>query len=186
MIGGTSSILAPTTPHGRVAAFLQKEISMPHPFPSPQLKPLFEVSATLERFDDLGNTPHGRRMLAMVGQGSGTISGDRVRGEVLHGSGGDWLLLRADGAGQLDVRITIKTDDGALIYMRYEGIIAGDAVPRLLSGEAVPPAEYYFRTTPYFETSSNTYAWLNKIVAVGVGQVDLARGWVGYKVYEVS
>jgi hypothetical protein len=27
---------------------------------------------------------------------------------------------------------------------------------------------------------------LNKIVAVGVGQVDLSKGWVGYKVYEVG
>ena len=60
---------------------------------------------------------------------------------MLHGSEGDWLLLRADGAGQLDVRITIKTDDEALIYMRYEGIVAGDALPRVLGGEAVPPAD---------------------------------------------
>ena len=93
---------------------------MPHPYPSPQLKLLFELSATLERFDDLGETPQGHRMLAVVGQGSGTISGDRVRGQMLQGSGGDWLLLRPDGAGQLDLRITIKTDDEALIYMRYE------------------------------------------------------------------
>jgi hypothetical protein len=70
--------------------------------------------------------------------------------------------------------------------MRYEGILAGDAVPRVLGGEAVPPADYYFRTTPYFETSSDKYAWLNKIVAVGVGQLDLSKGWVGYKVYEVG
>ena len=53
-------------------------------------------------------------------------------------------------------------------------------------GEAVPPADYYFRTTPYFETSSEKYAWLNKIVAVGVGQADLSKGWVGYRVYAVG
>jgi hypothetical protein len=55
---------------------------MPYPYPSPQLKPLFELSATLERFDDLGETPQGHRMLAVFGQGSATISGDRVRGQV--------------------------------------------------------------------------------------------------------
>ena len=158
---------------------------MPHPYPLPELKPLFDLDATLERFDDLGNTPLGHRMMAVVGQGSGTISGDRVRGHLLPGSGADWLLLRPDGVGQLDVRVTIKTDDGALIYMRYEGIVAGDALPRVLSGEAVAPGEYYFRTTPYFETSSDKYAWLNKIVAVGVGQADLSKGWVGYQFYEV-
>ena len=51
---------------------INKETSMPHPYPSPQLKPLFELSATLERFDDLGETPQGHRMMAVVGQGSGT------------------------------------------------------------------------------------------------------------------
>lgn len=159
---------------------------MPHPYPSPQLTPLFELSATLERFDDLGPTPLGHRMLAVVGQGSGTIAGRRIRGRVLHASGGDWLLLRPDGVVQLDVRITIKTDDEALIYMRYEGIAAGDVLPRVLGGEAVDPADYYFRTTPYFETSAEKYAWLNKIVAVGVGQCDLSTMWVGYAVYEVT
>ena len=104
----------------------------------------------------------------------------------MNGSGGDWLLLRPDGAGQLDVRITINTDDDALIYMRYEGIAAGDALPRVLQGEAVDPGQYYFRTTPYFETSSPNYAWLNQIVAVGVGQLDLSKAWVGYQVYQVK
>jgi len=159
---------------------------MPHLYPTPQLTPLFELNATLERFDDLGNTPQGHRMLAVVGQGGGTVSGSRIRGRVLPGSGGDWLLLRADGVGQLDVRITIRTDDDALIYMRYEGIAAGDALPRVLGGEAVNPSDYYFRTTPYFETSAEKYAWLNKIVTVGVGQCDLSKAWVGYAVYEVG
>ena len=97
---------------GWLFSSFRKEILTPYPYPFPQLKPLFDLSATLERFDDLGETPQGHRMMAVVGQGGGTISGDRVRGQVLHGSGGDWLLLRPDGAGQLDVRITIKTDDG--------------------------------------------------------------------------
>src|SRR4029450_12734969 len=79
------------------------------------------------------------------------------------------------GHGKRDARLTrqlgprrcpfpqraIKTDDEALIYMRYEGIAAGDALPRVLGAEAVPPAGYYFRTTPYFETGSDKYAWLN-------------------------
>ena len=82
-------------------------------------------------------------------------------------------------------RVQLMPDE-ALIYMRYEGIVAGDALPRILGGEAVPPADYYFRTTPYFETSSDKYAWLNKIVAVGVGQADLSKGWVGYQFYEVG
>jgi hypothetical protein len=159
---------------------------MAHPYPTPQFEFLFELSATLERFDDLGDTPQGHRILAVVGQGDGTIEGDRIRGRILPSSGGDWLRLRSDGAAQLDVHITIETDDEALIYMRYEGIVAGEALPRILGGEAVPPSEYYFRTTPYFETGSADYAWLNQTVAVGVGQLDLSENWVGYKVYMVK
>ena len=109
---------------------------MPHPYPAPQLKPLFELSATLERFDDLGATPQGHRMMAVVGQGSGTISGDRVRGQVLHGSGGDWLLLRPDGAAQLDVRITIKTDDEALIVNVTHAPTAEEIEEELAEAEA--------------------------------------------------
>lgn len=100
--------------------------------------------------------------------------GERVTGKVLPGSGGDWLRLRPDGSAFIDVRITIKTDDDARIYMRYEGIIAGDALPRLLGGEAVPPGEYYFRTTPYFgparrsmrgSTMSSPSAWASSTSA---------------------
>jgi len=116
-----------------------------------------------------------------VGPSSGRESAARC-----YGSGGDWLLLRPDGAGQLDVRITVRTDDGALIYMRCEGILAGDALPRVLRGEAVSPATYSFRTTPYFETGSDAYAWLNRTVAVGVGRLDVSKGWAGYNVYEVG
>ena len=48
----------PLPANERVVVFLfQKEILMPHPYPSPELKPLFELNATLERFDDLGETP---------------------------------------------------------------------------------------------------------------------------------
>ena len=32
------------------------------------------------------------------------------------------------------------------------------------------PREMYFRTTPVFETGSQKYAWLNRIVAVGIGE----------------
>src|SRR5262245_57680409 len=88
-----------------------KEWAMPHPYQCAHFTPLFELSATLERYDDLCEPPLGHRMMAVVGQASGTISGDRVRGQILCGSGGDWLLLRPDGAGQLDVRVTIRTDD---------------------------------------------------------------------------
>jgi hypothetical protein len=72
----------------------------------------------------------------------------------------------------VDVRLTFRVDDGHLIYMSYRGIntITPEIVQRLTRGEPVDPSEYYWRTTPRFETGSEKYGWLNRIVAVSVGQ----------------
>ena len=133
-------------------------------------KLLFHMSADLEEAQDVGATPHGNRRIYYVT--GGAFEGPKLRGEVLPG-GGDWLLLRPDGAGELDVRATLRTDDGHLIYTYYRGI---------LRGQAGTP-DYYFRTTPFYETASEKYGWLNRIVAVGVGRVEPNR--VSYDVFEI-
>lgn len=130
----------------------------------------------------LGTTPFGERRIARVAGGS--FEGPRLNGKVLPG-GGDWLLLRNDGVLQLDVRLTLETDDRQLIYMTYRGHRHGPAevMARLNRGESVDASEYYFRTAPFFETGSENYAWLNRIVAVGTGY-RVPTGPV-YTVYEV-
>src|SRR5439155_24737397 len=117
----------------------------------------------------LGAVPHGTRRIAPIT--GGTFEGPRLRGKILPG-GGDWLLLRPDGVLELDLRITLETDDHALIYMTFQGLRHGpaDAIAALGRGEVVDPARYYFRTLPRFETSTETYAFLNRIVSVGVGE----------------
>jgi len=99
--------------------------------------------------------------------------------------GGDWLCIRPDGAQELDVRITLRTDDGHLIYMSYRGFIieSPEVMQRRTRGEAVDPSETYWRTTHVFETGSEKYGWLNQIVAVGVGGGP--PGVVEYTVYSV-
>ena len=129
---------------------------------------LFQVTFDVGRITDLGNTPLGNRRIAEIA--GGVFEGPRLRGRVLPG-GGDWILLRPDGAMQLDVRVTLETDDEHLIYMSYRGIRHGpdEVIARLNAGEEVDPSEYYFRTAPFFETSSETYGWLNRIVCVSTG-----------------
>ena len=85
----------------------------------------------------------------------------------------------------LDVRLTLKTHDGALIYMTYRGLRHGPAevMQRLNAGEPVDPALYYFRMTPIFETSDERYAWLNRLVSVATGRRE-ATGPI-YQVFEV-
>ena len=143
---------------------------------------LFEASIDLEEPQDVGATPHGNRQIYNVK--GGTFEGPKLKGEVLPG-GADWLLLRPDGAGELDVRATLRTDDGHLIYTYYRGIFRAspEVMQRVLQGETVDPSEYYFRSTPVYETASEKYGWLNQIVAVATYR--LAPNWVGYRVYAV-
>jgi hypothetical protein len=117
----------------------------------------------------LGAVPHGDRIIVPVV--GGEFEGPRLRGVILPG-GGDWLLRRSDDVLELDLRITLETDDHALIQMRFEGLRHGpaDAIAAINRGEVVDPARYYFRTLPRFETSSDKYAFLNRIITVGVGE----------------
>jgi len=143
---------------------------------------LFKIALDVPPPLDLGETPFGRRRIARVT--GGTFEGPKLRGRVLDG-GGDWLLLRSDGVLQLDVRITLETDDKHLIYMCYRGYRHGpkDVIDRLNKGEAVEARLYYFRATPYFETASDKYAWLNGVCAVATG-ARLAKG-PSYEVFQV-
>jgi len=143
---------------------------------------LFNIALNLGEIQLLGKTPLGDRRVAVVEGGS--FEGPQLKGTVLRG-GSDWLIGRPDGALQLDVRLTLKTDDGHLIGMIYRGCRHGPAavIDRLNRGEKVDPSEYYFRAAPFFETSSEKYGWLNRIVAVATGH-RLPSGPV-YDVFEV-
>jgi len=132
-------------------------------------RPLMTVRIAAASPQKLGAVPHGVRIIVPVT--GGDFDGPRLRGRIVPG-GGDWLLLRADGVLELDLRITLETDDRALIYMTFQGLRHGppDVIAALSRGEAVDPASYYFRTVPRYETSAEKYAFLNRIIAVGVGE----------------
>ncbi len=130
---------------------------------------LFTMTALVDSGHRLGETPLGKRRIVTVT--GGQFEGERLSGRLLPG-GGDWLLERADGVSVLDVRLTLQTDDGALIYMTYRGLRHGppEVLARLAKGEAVDPGSYYFRASPVFETADDRYGWLNRIVCVAVGE----------------
>jgi hypothetical protein len=144
---------------------------------------LFDAELNLAPPESIGATPLGARTIFIVT--GGTFAGPRLRG-TFHAGGGDWFLTLAGGVGELDVRVTMQTDDGALIHLAYRGVL--DATPevfaRVFGGEDVSLAEYYFRTTPRFETGSEKYAWLNNVVCVGIGQ--MAPGKVAYRIFAVK
>ena len=115
----------------------------------------------------LGAVPHGTRVIAPIT--SGSFEGPRLRGKVL--GGGDWTLSRSDAVLELDLRITLETDDGALINMTSFGLRHGppEVLAALARGESVDPSKYYFRTAPRFETSASPYAFLNRLIAIASG-----------------
>jgi hypothetical protein len=130
---------------------------------------LFTATFGVAKMHDIGQTPFGLRNIDMLG--AGEFQGPRLKGEVLAG-GMDQKIFRADGAMNPNVRLVLRADDGALIYMHYTGVRYGtpEVMQRIADGETVDPSEYYLRNTPYFETASAIYDWLNRIVAVGVGR----------------
>ena len=131
-------------------------------------RPLFTLRLTVGEVLAVGQTPTANRHVGLVT--GGRFEGERLSGDVL-GGGSDWQALRPDGSTTLDVRLHLKTDDGALILVRYRGLRHGPAavMQRLASGEPVDPSDYYFRINPMFETASETYGWLNRILAIGTG-----------------
>ena len=147
--------------------------------------PLFDASFQLGPAQQVGFGPDGARTILPVE--SGSFHGPRMKGHFLAG-GADWARVRADGSIAIDTRATAQTDDGALIYIQYQGRIPAppELLPQLLDFETahlVDPDRYYFRVTPYFETGHPDYAWLNATCAVGVGR--LGNGGVAYRMFQI-
>jgi hypothetical protein len=148
----------------------------------PRFEPLFEMEVELERPQLLGHTPQGNRQIFYVR--SGTFEGPKVKGNLLSG-GGDWFVVRPDGVGEMDVRATLQTDDGDLIFAYYRGLFSAptDVWSSIVKGEQVPRDKYYFYTQPLFQTSAPKYDWLNRTMSVGIG--FMVPGGVSYKIFSL-
>ena len=139
----------------------------------PQLDFVFAANVTVDAPLDLGDVAKGGRRIVPIN--GGDFSGPRMRGEVLPG-GADWQVLRGDGVAELEARYTLRTDDGALIYVRNHGLRHGppEVIAALAAGQPVDPARYYFRGATFFETSAARYAWLTKHIIVCTGEREPA------------
>jgi hypothetical protein len=159
-----------------LAAILPREMT------TLRTEPLFIFQIEVKPPSVIGATPgHDRRIGEISG---GRFEGENLRGKILSG-GSDWQSLRADGATTLNVRLVMQTDDGELIAMTYLGMRHGpkEVLDRIARGDTVSPTEYYMRATPYFETASQKYGWLNRIVTVAYGH-RMAGGAI-YQVFQV-
>jgi hypothetical protein len=98
----------------------------------------------------------------------GWVRGPKINGTVL-APAADWLRVMPDCSMRLDVRATFQTDDGALVYTSYNGVISSseENAARLANGEILTSEDLYFVIAPTLRTSSETYAWLNHVQCIG-------------------
>jgi hypothetical protein len=116
--------------------------------------PLITLRLATGATEEVGVTPRGTLSIFPITGGS--FDGDRLRGRVLAG-GADWVTAKPDGTMEVDLRVTLETEDGALIYMTFTGVR--------------DDLHQYFRTLPLFQTAAPQYAFLNRLLAVGIGEI---------------
>ena len=136
-----------------------------------ELKPLATMDIQLGDQVDLGAGPKGHRIVIDVT--SVRLTADDFTAELATNDAADWATFSEDGTlAALDVRATLKTEDGAFIYVEYGGRM--DMNTGLLA------------TAPTFQTSAERYLWLNRVQAVAAGEVNLETGVLVYTLYEAQ
>lgn len=146
---------------------------------SPTLECTMRVGVEAPQF--VGAGPFGVRIVG--GVNGGTVTGERLNGTVV-GPAADWLLLGADGFTRVDVRLQVHTNDGAVLYVQYVGLLEMNEVSTaaLLDPDIETDwDDQYFRTTLRFETGDERYAWVNQSVFVARGRIVS-----GGLLYEIS
>ena len=165
--------VTPLAPHPNDPAIQQHaghrpETGVSSHVPEPRLTRVYSLEATLAPPLELGETARGRRrIVALTG---GTFSGPEISGRLLPGASADWQTIRADGTALGDIRYTLQTDRGDLLYVQSRSIRHGspEVLARLGRGEDVDPGEYTFRTSTRIETAAPDLDWLNKGIFISV------------------
>jgi hypothetical protein len=152
--------------------------------PDPSLTRVYRLEATLGEALELGEIAEGRRRIVPLT--GGTFTGPELNGSLLAGSSADWQIVLPDGTALGDIRYTLQTDDGDLLYVQSRGVRHGSAevLARLARGENVDASEYTFRTATQIETAAPALDWLNKGVFISVGGRE--PGAVIYETYLVG
>lgn len=154
------------TSGGAPASMAEKAAETPR---APAFEYLGRLRADISSRTVVENGPQGTRTIAQIV--GGRFEGERLKATV-QTPAGDWITNRADGTYKLDVRLTLKTDDGAFILVTYNGV--GHTTDKGAS----------LRAAPLFETGDPRYTWLTQLQAVAVG--ERIGGTVSYDVYALK
>ena len=157
---------------------------MSNRLPDPRLTLIYRLEATLAQPLDLGDVVGGhRRIVPLTG---GTFTGPEINGKLLPGASADWQIVLPGGSALGDIRYTLQTDAGDLLYVQSRGVRHGspEVLARLARREDVDAGEYTFRTSTQIETAAPDLDWLNRGVFVGVAGREAAG--VIYEIYLVA
>jgi len=118
---------------------------------------------------------------------TGWVEGPRIKGKLVPPSG-DWGHILPSGVFRLDVRGSIQTDDGEIIFISYNGIrqCPKESNERFLKGELIKSEDCYFLMAPTFETKSEKYGWLNGLQAVGKMTEHKRADHVAYDIFALK
>jgi hypothetical protein len=157
---------------------------MSNQLPPPRLRKVYRLEVTLGDPLDLGEIAQGHRRI--VPHTGGTFTGPELNGKLLPGTSADWQIVLPDGTALGDIRYTLQTDRGDLLYAQSRGVRHGSAevLARLGRGEDVDASEYTFRTSTQIETAAPDLDWLNKGIFISVGARQPAS--VVYETYLVE
>jgi muconolactone delta-isomerase len=174
----TVTSLAPHPNDSRAAGTTSNQL------PPPRLKQVYRLEIALGEPLDLGDVAQGHRRI--VPHTGGTFTGTEISGRLIPGVSADWQVILPDGTALGDVRYTLQTDRGDLLYVQSRGVRHGspEVLARMMRGEDVDASEYTFRTSTQIETAAPDLDWLNKGVFVSVAARRAAS--VIYETYLVG
>jgi hypothetical protein len=134
-----------------------------------EMVPLCSVELDVGKRFPIGKTGFGERLIGELT--GGRWEGERFKAKMVGAAAADWALESDDGLLHVDVRMTLETDDGALVYVSYTGLMDTAA-------EGAP-----IRSAIRFETAAERYQWLTRTLCVGDGRFDEAAARVTYDVF---
>lgn len=152
--------------------------------PAPHLTQVYRLTATVSQPLELGDTSQGHRRIVPLS--GGTFTGPELHGNLLGGTSADWQTILPDGTAVGDIRYTLQTHAGDLLYVQSRSVRHGspEVLARLARGEEVDASEYTFRTSTQIEAATPELDWLNKGIFISVGA--RRAGGVVYETYLVG